>query len=69
MLEYLLKELEDLSYMQVVEGVKGHDWEFRDHVAEGHERRMLIHVQKQDCRHIRHALNVANIRSMHSKSF
>jgi hypothetical protein len=43
MLEDLLEELKDLSHMEVVEGVEGHDWEFGDHVAEGHKSRMLFH--------------------------
>ncbi len=68
MLEYLLEELENLPHMQIVEGIEGHYWEFRYHIAKGHEGRVLIHVEKQDCRHIGHTLDVTNIWTMHRES-
>ena len=67
MLENLFEQLQNFSDMEVVEGVERHDREFRDHVAEGHEGWMLIHIEQQDCSDIRHPLNISYVWSVHSE--
>jgi hypothetical protein len=66
-LEHLLEQLEDLFHLAIVEAVEGHDWVLGDHVAEGNEGLVLLHIEEEDGRHIGHALNVANVWSMHSE--
>jgi hypothetical protein len=45
-LEDLLEKLQNLFYLPIIEGVEGHNWEFRNHVAKSHKSLMLIHVKE-----------------------
>ena len=68
MREHSLVELHYLAHLHVVKAVEGHDWVLSHKVAERDKALILIvHKEEQDCSDIRHALDVANIRSIHGE--
>lgn len=68
--EHCLVELHDLADLDIVKAIERHDGVLSHQITERNKALILIvHEQEQDSRHIRHALDVADIWPVHRERF
>jgi hypothetical protein len=66
--KYLFVNLHNLPHKHIVERVERHDWVLCHQVTEGYEALVLIvHKKEQSSSYIGHALDVADIWSVHGE--